>query len=159
MEQEHLLPGELRKPMRNPNMYDSFRRLWVEPPDYISSALFSIKCFSVHLCSCYACDVFCVFIVIQLRSSLSISSVVINMQSKMRDDVIFMDAVSKRSKLTFLQKIAQVISSHFFQDFVSDFINSFYSSHVAVAACAKELYLFLHHFCCCRPVFSVVEDD
>ena len=35
-----------------------------EPPDNISSPLFSIQCFSFQLCSYYACDVLCVFVVV-----------------------------------------------------------------------------------------------
>ena len=96
---------------------------------------------------------------IQRWSSSAISSVVIDVQSKTRDDVIFKDSMSKRYELMFVQKIAQVISSYSFQDiFVSDFINSSYSYHVAVAACAKGIYLFLHHFCNC-PGFSILEND
>ena len=73
-------------------------------------------------------------------------------------NVIFLDPVSKRSKLTFVQEIAQIISLHSFQDFfVSDSIDCSYSWHVTVAAYANGIYLFLHQFCCC-PGFSVVED-
>ena len=61
------------------------------------------------------------------------------------DDVIFTAPVSKRSKQMSVQKIAQVISSHSFQDFfVCDFSRS---------PCAKGICLFLHHFCYC-PGFS-----
>lgn len=68
------------------------------------------------------------FVVIQSQSFSSISSVVINVQSKTCDDAIFMDPVSKKSKLTFVKKIVQVIFCHSLQDtFVSNFINSSYS--------------------------------
>ena len=35
-----------------------------EPPDNISSSLFSIQCFSFQLCSYCTCDVLCVFVVV-----------------------------------------------------------------------------------------------
>ena len=59
---------------------------------------------------------------------LLITSVVIVVESKTCNGVIFTDPVAERSKLTFLQKMAQALSFYSFLDiFISDFINSFYS--------------------------------
>ena len=132
----------------------SLRKLCVNPPDHISSPLVSIQCFSLQLCSSCACDVLYVFVVIQPRSSVSISSIADIVQSKTRDNVIFTDLwihYSRDLSLRLYRRLPRLF-------LLSGFINSSYSQHVAVAACAKGIYLFLHHFFYC-PCFSIVEDD
>ena len=118
-----------------------------EYPYHIPSPLFSVPCFSLQLCSYYACGVFFLFFVSQPRSSSSIFSVIINAQSKKLVDVIFTDPLDK----IFKQKIAQVIYSHFSQDLLlSDFIDSSYSCYVVGAACTKGISSFYITFVVAR---------
>lgn len=101
----------------------SLRKLCVNPPDHISSPLVSVQCFSLQLCSSCGCDVLYVFVVIQPRSSVSISSIADIVQSKTRDDVIFTDLwihYSRDLSLRLYRRLPRLF-------LLSGFINSSYS--------------------------------
>ena len=117
------VPLYSRKIKATQKQSSSLRKLCVKPPDHISSPLVSIQCFSLQLWSSCACDVLYVFVVIQPRSSVSISSIADIVQSKTRDDVIFTDLwihYSRDLSLRLYRRLPRLF-------LLSGFINSSYS--------------------------------